>query len=145
MSGVEWVCLRGEPHLVSVLRRMILDDALHFVSGHRLEYVQLQIESPHFRLYHGDALIGIVQVRSIENIHSVCQLLAHFLIRLPLPVERVGYEDCGAMSTQEANAKVHRLPQLFSVPNKKKKRKVRQNVKHKQGKVKKSFALNPSP
>lgn len=108
---------RKEPP-VTALHRVIrdqvhYDDALR-CGRWRLEYLCLEYGTPHYRLFDGERLVGIQNIRTPRLLPRVQRNLASYLISLGFKPEHIKIIPHGAKTPLEAGK--YGVPSLFEPP-----------------------------
>lgn len=98
--------------LYGLIRRMVYDDAL-VRRGWRVEYLYLSKGFPHYRLYHGGALVGLVHVRSPHRLDETQRQLAAYLAGVGFTRANTSLREYGARTPQAAHRRD--VPCLFKL------------------------------
>lgn len=88
-------------NMVKLFQKLSYGDAL-VRRGYRFEYVQLERGFPHYRLYKGDTLIGIQDVRSPKVLPRIWNDLAACLMQYGFTPQNSYIVICGARTPWNA-------------------------------------------
>ena len=100
---------RAANRLYRIIRDQLCLDQGLYANGYRLEWVQLAYGCPHYRLYRGKFLVGIVDVRSARKLDDLQRDLAAYLMAFGFHPDTVRV----TRAYTPLNAKKWRVPHLI--------------------------------